>query len=66
MGDRVNVIALDPDGNPTHRRIDNLTIAVHDMAEGSVAAYYPEANVLIPRWTATTRKAVFLPIKAPR
>lgn len=58
MGDRVNVIALDPDGNPTHRRIDNLTIAVHDMAEGSVAAYYPEANVLIPLDSYDTKSGI--------
>jgi hypothetical protein len=25
----------------------NLTAVAHDIAEGSVAAYYPEANVLI-------------------
>jgi len=58
MGDQVNIIALDPDGNPTHRRLDNLTIAVHDMAEGSVAAYYPEANVLIPLDSYDTKSGI--------
>ena len=48
VGDKVNMIALDPDGQQTSRRLDNLTIVVYDMAPGSVAAYYPEANVLVP------------------
>jgi len=42
------MVALDPDGNKTSRRLDNLTIVVYDMAPGSVAAYYPEANVMVP------------------
>ena len=48
VGDKVNMVALDPDGNKTSRRLDNLTIVVYDMAPGSVAAYYPEANVMVP------------------
>ena len=48
VGDKVNMIALDPDGKPTPRRLNNLTVVVYDMAPGSVAAYYPEANVLVP------------------
>ncbi|MCP1436865.1 molybdopterin-dependent oxidoreductase alpha subunit [Erwinia persicina] len=48
VGDKVHMVALDPDGKQTSRRLDNLTIVVYDMAPGSVAAYYPEANVLVP------------------
>lgn len=48
VGDKVNMIALDPDGQRSSRRLNNLTIVVYDMAPGSVAAYYPEANVLVP------------------
>ncbi|MBV4366739.1 FdhF/YdeP family oxidoreductase [Erwinia phyllosphaerae] len=48
VGDKVNMVALDPEGNKTSRRLDNLTIVVYDMAPGSVAAYYPEANVMVP------------------
>jgi len=48
VGDKVNMVALDPEGNRTARRLDNLTVVVYDMAPGSVAAYYPEANVMVP------------------
>jgi molybdopterin-dependent oxidoreductase alpha subunit len=39
-GDRVDVVAGD-------RVLPGQTIVAHDIARGSVAAYYPEANVLI-------------------
>ncbi|EHU00921.1 putative formate dehydrogenase oxidoreductase protein [Pantoea stewartii subsp. stewartii DC283] len=58
VGEQVNVIALDPDGNPTSRRMDKLTIVVHDMAYGSVAAYYPEANVLVPLDSHDTKSGI--------
>ncbi|WP_039056399.1 FdhF/YdeP family oxidoreductase [Enterobacter sp. Bisph1] len=58
VGDRVNVVALDPDGNPTARRMDNLTIVVLDMAPGSVGAYYPEANVLVPLDSHDTKSGI--------
>jgi len=48
VGDKVNMVALDPAGKRTGRRLDNLTVVVYDMAPGSVAAYYPEANVMVP------------------
>ncbi|QDY44019.1 FdhF/YdeP family oxidoreductase [Candidatus Pantoea soli] len=48
VGDTVNMIALDPEGQRTARRLDNLTVVIYDMAPGSVAAYYPEANVMVP------------------
>ncbi|AHF79003.1 Formate dehydrogenase oxidoreductase protein [Sodalis praecaptivus] len=48
VGDKVNVIALDADGGHSSRRLDNLTVVVYDMAPGSAATYYPEANKLVP------------------
>jgi len=57
-GDRVNMTALDPNGDRTDRRMHNLTIAVHDMAPGSVAAYYPEANVMIPLDSHDTKSGI--------
>jgi anaerobic selenocysteine-containing dehydrogenase len=30
------------------RRLDGITAIAYDIAPGSVAAYYPEANVLVP------------------
>jgi len=30
------------------RRAQHLTAVAHDIARGSVAAYYPEANGLVP------------------
>lgn len=47
VGDKVNVIALLPDGEQSNRRMDQLTVVVYDMAHGSVATYYPEANTLV-------------------
>lgn len=46
-GDKVNIIALDCDQKPTKRRLDNLTVVIYDMADRSVATYFPEANNLI-------------------
>ncbi len=46
-GDKVNLIALDCDQKPTKRRLDNLTVVIYDMADRSVATYFPEANNLI-------------------
>lgn len=46
-GDRINVIALDKDQNRTERRLDNVQVVIHDMADRCVATYFPEANNLI-------------------
>lgn len=46
-GDRVNIIALDKNKQPTHRRLDNLKIVIYDMADRSVATYFPESNNLV-------------------
>jgi len=58
VGDQVNVVALDPDGNPTSRRMENLTVVVLDMAPGSVGAYYPEANILVPLDSHDTQSGI--------
>ena len=43
----MNLIALDREQKPTKRRLDNLTVVIYDMADRSVATYFPEANNLI-------------------
>lgn len=47
-GQKVNIIALDRDANKTTRRLDNLTVVIYDMADRSVATYFPESNNLVP------------------
>ncbi len=47
-GEKVNIIALDRDRKPTSRRLDNLTVVIYDIADRSVATYFPEANNLLP------------------
>jgi anaerobic selenocysteine-containing dehydrogenase len=44
-GDLVDVETVIASGN---RRLVRLTAVAYDIARGSVAAYYPEANVLVP------------------
>jgi anaerobic selenocysteine-containing dehydrogenase len=47
-GDLVDVSVNDPLGSALSERImRGLTAVAYTIAEGSVAAYYPEANVLI-------------------
>jgi len=58
VGDRVDLMALDPDGNPTSRQMKNLTIVIIDMASGSVGAYYPEANVMVPLESHDTKSGI--------
>lgn len=57
-GDKVNMVALDPQGQATSRRLDNLTLVIYDMAPGSVAAYYPEANVMVPLDSHDTQSGI--------
>ncbi|WP_295853251.1 FdhF/YdeP family oxidoreductase [uncultured Xylophilus sp.] len=38
------------DGDDTLRRIDGFRIVAYDIPRGSVGAYYPECNPLIPLW----------------
>ncbi len=45
-GDKVDVISTWPDGSS--RRLTGVTAVAFDIALGSVAAYYPEANCLLP------------------
>lgn len=58
VGDRVDLMALDPEGNPTSRQMKNLTIVIIDMAPGSVGAYYPEANVMVPLDSHDTQSGI--------
>ncbi len=58
VGDQVNIVALDPEGKPTSRKMARLTIVVIDMAPGSVGAYYPEANVLVPLDSHDTQSGI--------
>ncbi|MDQ1215089.1 FdhF/YdeP family oxidoreductase [Pantoea anthophila] len=58
VGDRVDLMALDPEGNPTSRQMKNLTIVIIDMASGSVGAYYPEANVMVPLDSHDTQSGI--------
>jgi anaerobic selenocysteine-containing dehydrogenase len=45
-GDLVDVETALPSGS--RLRLVGLTAVVYDIARGSVAAYYPEANALVP------------------
>jgi molybdopterin-dependent oxidoreductase alpha subunit len=45
-GDVVDIVSLLPSGRPL--RLDDITAIAYDIARGSVAAYYPEANCLLP------------------
>jgi molybdopterin-dependent oxidoreductase alpha subunit len=45
-GDTVTVETAFDTG--TQARLENFTVIAHDIARGSVAAYYPEANGLVP------------------
>jgi molybdopterin-dependent oxidoreductase alpha subunit len=47
-GDFVDIAAVpDLESRPDRRVMRNLTAVAYNIAEGSVAAYYPEANVLV-------------------
>jgi molybdopterin-dependent oxidoreductase alpha subunit len=45
-GDVVDIISLLPSGK--NLRLDGITAIAFDIARGSVATYYPEANCLLP------------------
>ncbi len=44
-GDRVDISTALPD---SHQRLENITVVAYSIAPGTVGAYYPEANVLVP------------------
>jgi len=47
-GDLVDITALpDAGSKPDKRVMHNLTAVAFNIAEGSIATYYPEANVLV-------------------
>ncbi|VWC71123.1 oxidoreductase alpha (molybdopterin) subunit [Burkholderia lata] len=45
-GDLVDIETVAPGGRPM--RLEKITAIAYDIAAGSVGAYYPEANVLVP------------------
>ena len=45
-GDKINVETALASSSP--HRLDGFIAIAYDIAEGSVAAYYPEANGLVP------------------
>ncbi len=44
-GDRVDITTALPD---SRQRLDDITLVAYSIAQGTVAAYYPEANMLVP------------------
>jgi molybdopterin-dependent oxidoreductase alpha subunit len=44
-GDRVDISTALPD---SHQRLEDITLVAYSIAPGTVGAYYPEANVLVP------------------
>jgi molybdopterin-dependent oxidoreductase alpha subunit len=47
-GDRVDITVVpDKNSKPRKRVMRNLTAVAYNIAQGSIAAYYPEANVLV-------------------
>jgi len=44
-GDRVDITTALPD---SQQRLNDITLVAYSIAPGTVAAYYPEANVLVP------------------
>lgn len=44
-GDRVDISSVLPG---SHQRLEDITVVAYSIAPGTVAAYYPEANVLVP------------------
>ena len=49
-GDRLDIVGRHDDG--TERVADSFRVVPYDLPRGSVAGYYPELNVLVPRSTA--------------
>jgi anaerobic selenocysteine-containing dehydrogenase len=45
-GDLVDIETISPSGRDM--RLRNITAIAHDIARGSIDAYYPEANCLVP------------------
>lgn len=44
-GDRVDITTALPDST---QRLEDITLVAYNIASGTVGAYYPEANVLVP------------------
>lgn len=43
-----DVVDIESRVEGSHLRLENITVVAYNIAPGSVGAYYPEANVLIP------------------
>lgn len=46
-GERVNLIALTPDGKRSLRRMDRLKVVIYPMADRSLVTYFPESNHML-------------------
>lgn len=46
-GERVNLIALTPDGKRSSRRMDRLKVVIYPMADRSLVTYFPESNHML-------------------
>ncbi len=46
-GERVNLIALTPDGKRSGRRMDALRVVIYPMADRSLVTYFPESNHML-------------------
>ena len=46
-GDLVDITVVSDAGSKAERGMRSLTAVAHNIAQGSIAAYYPEANVLV-------------------
>ena len=47
-GQKVSLVSDADDGE--HRRVDGLTVTPFDLPRGTLGAYYPEMNPLVPLW----------------
>ena len=46
-GERVNLIALTPDGKRSSRRMDRLKVVIYPMADRSLVTYFPESDHML-------------------
>ncbi|STQ69468.1 putative oxidoreductase [Hafnia alvei] len=46
-GERVNIIALKPDGTRSDRRMNQLKVVIYKMADKTAVTYFPESNHMI-------------------
>ena len=46
-GERVNIIALNPDGTRSDRRMNQLKVVIYKMADKTAVTYFPESNHML-------------------